>query len=327
MTKQIVGTDLEPVLMEGTPVAKPYGGGRLGTADDGEPIGEIWLVSTRPEAQSHVASGTHAGEPLTDYLRETGAAGIPVEDGDDFPVLIKKLNSGERCPSIQVHPDDAYARAHGEPYGKTEMWVFDEPGPGNYVYFGVRRALTPEELAADIADGSICDDLARYVPRRGSVYFTPAGTIHTYGPQELVWEIQQNSNTTYRVFDFDNRDANGNPRELHIAAAKEVAVLEPTDAPGPLEEPRDVDGGTRQLLAECPSFSTWRFVADATNPLYVPVMPRSFEAVIVTDGTPTISLGDWSATLAKDDVVFVPAQDARLMVRGAGELLVTTLGR
>ena len=326
---RVAGTDLEPVRIEGTPVTKIYGGDKLGAPIDGVPIGEVWTISTRPEAPGHVASGRHAGETLLAYLEETGAAGIPVRRQEDFPVLVKKLNSRQNA-SVQVHPDDAYAQAHGEPYGKTELWVYDEPEPGSNLYYGVEHSMTPDEFARSIEDGTICDHLHVEPAYRGAVFFNTAGTIHSAGPGSLFWEIQQNSNTTYRIYDFGRLGADGKPRELHIERAKEVANLEPESKPGPEGDLEQVAGGTRQLLGSCSSFSTWRYAADGTGatPLAIPVAKRSFVGLIVALGTARLTLGDWSDKVAKDDTLFVPAQDAtiELACDEPCEVLVITLG-
>ena len=321
----VVGTNYEPVRMRGTAVPKPYGGSHLGEPVDGVPIGEVWTISSRPECPSYVDSGSRAGERLDTYLVETGAAGIPVAKGMDFPVLVKKIEIGPgQSASIQVHPDDAYAQAHGEPFGKDELWIYDEPGPGAFLYYGTERSLSPAEFAQAIEDDTILECLHTVKVKRGDVFFNTAGTIHASGEGSVFWEVQQNSDTTYRVYDFKRQDANGNYRELHIEQAKEVAILEPSGDGGPSGEVEPIEGGTRQLLGSCGSFATWRYVTQGA--LDVPVEARSFTGIIVANGACSLSFEDWSDKGIKDDTFFVPAQNGALHVDGACELLVITLG-
>lgn len=325
MSMSVVGTNLEPVRIQGKAVPKPYGGTRLGEPVDGVPIGEVWTISSRPEATGIVASGPYAGRGLDEFLRETGAAGIPVADGMDFPVLVKKIEVGAgQCASIQVHPDDEYARAHGEPFGKDELWVYDEPGPNAFLYYGVEHELTPDEFAEAIEQDRILECLHRVKANAGDVFFNTSGTIHASGETSFFWEIQQNSDTTYRVYDYRRQDAQGNFRPLHIEQAKEVALLSPSGDGGPAGPVEPVAGGTRQLLGGCKSFATWRYtVEDAVE---IPVEARSFVGIIVTDGSCELSLDDWADHGEKDDTFFVPAQDATLCAKGACQLLVITLG-
>ena len=142
----------------------------------------------------------------------------PAEIAEAFPLLIKFIDPHQDL-SIQVHPDDAYAQAHGLPRGKTEMWFVTDATPDAHLYSGLKDQLTPEQYARKVEDGTIADALRRYNPRRGDCFFLPAGRIHALGSGAQVCEVQQKSNTTYRIFDYNRRDAQGNLRELHTQQA------------------------------------------------------------------------------------------------------------
>ena len=169
-----------------------------------------------------------------------------------FPLLIKFIDPHLDL-SIQVHPDDAYAKTHGLPHGKTEMWVVTDATPEAFLYCGLDRPITEDQYAAKVADGTIAEALRRYSPKRGDCFYLPAGRIHALGAGAQVCEIQQNCNVTYRIFDYNRRDAQGNLRELHVQQAAECidyTVLEDyqTHYEPKLNAPVQ--------LVQCPYFST-----------------------------------------------------------------------
>ena len=300
---------LEPAL-----VHKIWGGKRLGEPNEvGEGVGEAWILSAREDNPSIVASGPHAGESFLDYVNELGPAGLGknAEVMDAFPTLIKFIDAATPL-SIQVHPNDAYARANGMPYGKTEMWIILAAEPSAFLYLGVKEEMTPEEFAAAIADGSIEDKLNRVPVKPGDVYFIQAGTLHAIGGGILLAEVQQNSDTTYRVWDFGRVGADGKPRELHIPQACDVANLAPLAGLGDLEDPQAVPGGTRQMVGQGSCFRTERWVLDGAADL--PVSADSFMAVILLAGSADLTLGDQTAAGKAGETYFVPAQDAELHV-------------
>ena len=295
-------------------VHKIWGGKRLGEPNAaGEGVGEAWILSAREDNPSIVASGPHTGESFLDYVNELGPAdlGKNAEVMDAFPTLIKFIDAATPL-SIQVHPDDAYARANGMPYGKTEMWIILAADPGAFLYLGVREQMTPEEFAAAIADGSIEDKLNRVPVKPGDVYFIQAGTLHAIGGGILLAEVQQNSDTTYRVWDFGRVGADGKPRELHIPQACDVANLAPLAGLGNLEDSQAVPGGTRQMIGQGSCFRTERWVLAGAADL--PVSADSFMAVTLLAGEADLALGDQAAAAKAGETYFVPAQDAALHV-------------
>jgi len=207
-------------------VSRPWGGSRLAErfgASVDEPIGEVWLIYDENE----IADGPYAGRKLRDVLprigRELLGDAVYKRYGPELPLLVKLLETSAWL-SVQVHPDDAYAHsveAHTGFHGKDEAWVILEAEPEAKIIYGVRRRVSREELLDALRDGSVLELLNFVSVEPGDVIYIPAGTIHALGPSLLVYEVQQRSDLTYRLYDH------GRGRELHLEKALDVAVLEP----------------------------------------------------------------------------------------------------
>jgi mannose-6-phosphate isomerase len=187
-------------------------------------VGESWEVSDVEGDESVVADGPDKGKNLSQLVREYQGRLVGQDNyvrfGNRFPLLIKFIDAQDDL-SIQVHPNDALAMERHHSMGKTEMWyVIDNGGGKAHLRSGLKTKITPEEYAAKVADHTICEALAEYAVQPGDVFFLPAGRIHSIGAGCFIAEIQQTSNITYRIYDFDRRDKNGNPRELHTELAK-----------------------------------------------------------------------------------------------------------
>lgn len=189
-------------------------------------VGESWEISNVPSDESVVAKGPDAGKNLSELVKEYKEALVGKENyerfGDNFPLLIKFIDACDDL-SIQVHPDDALAKARHNSMGKTEMWyVIDNHNGQAHLRSGLKEQITAEEYAAMVEDNTICDALADYAVQPGDVFFLPAGRIHSIGAGCFIAEIQQTSNVTYRIYDFNRKDKNGLPRELHTELAKDA---------------------------------------------------------------------------------------------------------
>ncbi len=290
------------------PACKDYlwGGRRLardfGVPSGLDPLAEAWVLSCHPDGPSVLADGPFAGRTLPDYLQEAGpaAVGENCRRFRDFPLLIKLIDA-ERDLSIQVHPSDAYAQAHEGQYGKTEMWIALEAAPGAFLYYGVDRPVTREELARRIREGTLTEVLRKVPVRAGDVLFIPAGTLHAIGAGLVIAEIQQNSNVTYRVYDYDRVGADGKKRPLHIEKALAVADLTPT-AP--------VDFGPH--LGTCPYFT-----ADAWAAPYESWCGEdTFHALLVTEGEGVLCYGGERKPLRQGNFVFLPAGSGTYQLEG-----------
>lgn len=183
----------------------------------GKTIGESWEIADRPEGVSVIANGLFAGQTLR-WLMENHAdelVGSDVAPNRRFPLLVKILDAQEKL-SLQVHPPPAIA-AHlaGEP--KSEMWFVADAAPRAELFLGLRRGVTRSEFEKRIGDGTVADCVHRLPVHQGDAVFLPSGRVHAIGAGNVIFEIQENSDTTYRVFDWNRLDARGRPRELHIA--------------------------------------------------------------------------------------------------------------
>ena len=309
---------LHPVKL--TPAFKDYlwGGERLKTEfhkqTDLTPLAESWELSAHKDGQSVVASGTYAGLTLTDYLAAIGkdAMGTACGKYDYFPLLIKLIDAKGDL-SVQVHPSDEYALAHEGEYGKTEMWYVLDCEEGAALYYGFREDTTRAEYEAAIREGRLTDILNRVPVKRGDVFFIPAGTVHAIGAGILICEIQQNSNTTYRVYDYNRRDKDGNLRPLHVEKALAVSDLRTSpDLPA-------IPDGEDVLLAECGYFEARRLRVKGQGA--VNATPESFTALTVTEGEGVLSHSGGEIPFRKGDTLFIPAQQTVFTVTGACEMI------
>lgn len=212
---------LKPVFQE-----KIWGGSRLrsvfGFDIPNDKIGEDWAISAHPHGVSVVENGEYQGQKLDElWQNHKELFGNPTEPV--FPLLIKILDAEDEL-SVQVHPDDAYGMKHEGELGKTECWYIIDAEPGAEIIYG-HHAKTREELAEMIQEGR-WDDLLKKVPvKKGYFFYVPSGTIHAIGKGIMILETQQSSDTTYRVYDYDRKDANGNTRELHIQQSIDVTTV------------------------------------------------------------------------------------------------------
>lgn len=299
-----------------SPACKDYlwGGHRRLREDFGvqsalDPLAEAWVLSCHPDGPSVLADGPYAGRTLAGYLEEAGKEVLGTHCGrfEDFPVLIKLIDA-ERDLSIQVHPSDEYALAHEGQFGKTEMWVALEAEPHACLYYGFEREVSREEFARHIADGTLTELLRKVPVKQGDVFFIPSGTLHAIGAGLVIAEIQQNSNVTYRVFDYNRVGADGKPRPLHVEKALEVTDLRPVRKP---------DFGPH--LGTCPYFT----VDGRDGPFTAWCGGESFHALLVTEGQGTLACGGETRTIQKGNCLFLPAGSGGYEVTGACKTLVT----
>ena len=307
------------------PAYKDYlwGGDKLKTYfnknTDLTPLAESWELSTHKDGQSIVASGEHAGKTFGEYLETVGrnALGKRAERFDYFPLLIKLIDASGSL-SVQVHPTDEYALKNEGEYGKTEMWYVLDCEEGAMLYYGFSRDVTKSEYERAIKEGSLTELLNSVSVKRGDVFFIPSGTVHAIGAGILICEIQQNSNTTYRVYDYNRRDKNGNLRALHIDKALEVSDLKKSP---PLPE---ISDGDEVTLAHCEYFEVKRLRVDERKDIFVD--GESFLSIIVTDGEGSLDFEGGSLDLIKGDSVFIPANAGKLTARGKCELILSRVG-
>ena len=311
---------LKPVLWGGDKLLKFK---RLPDCD--EPIGESWELSAMPGRESVVTEGEDAGLTLSQLVQRDGPS-LVGEDvyrryGDQFPLLIKLIDA-KRDLSIQVHPDHEYAMAHHGCKSKTEMWYVLHADEGAIVRTGFKRTISVEEYDRKVADGSVLDIINSTESHPGDVFFIPAGQIHAIGAGNLVVEIQQSSDITYRVWDYNRTDADGNYRELHTRQAREALSFEAYNGYRPYT-PGSVGGITP--LVECPEFSVSRLEFDEGYQLPLPQF-HSFVALVCIDGETTISVAEMPpVALSKGETALIPAIAADVEMKGSAQLLMASI--
>ena len=310
---------LKPVLWGGD---KLVAFKRLPACD--EPIGESWELSAMPGRESVVAEGPDKGLTLTELVQRYGAR-LVGEDvyrrhGDQFPLLIKLIDA-KRDLSIQVHPGDEQAmRDHGCK-GKTEMWYVLETDEGATITTGFKQAISPEDFDRHLADNTILETINTVSSHPGDVFYIPSGQIHTIGAGNLLVEVQQSCDVTYRVFDYNRRDANGNLRELHTRQAREALDYDAYN--GLMPAAQAVDGVS--LLLSCPYFELRRIDVEDTFALAIP-QPHSFIAMMCVGGETQLHVdGLAPVTLGQGETALIPAAVDRVGMTGPATLLMTTV--
>ena len=239
---------------------------------------------------------------LRAWLDKAGkeALGTACEPFEDFPMLIKLIDA-KKDLSIQVHPSDAYALEHEGQYGKTEMWVVLDAEPGASLYYGFDREVSLEEFSSRVSDGTLTEVLRKVPVKPGDVFFIPSGTLHAIGAGLVIAEIQQNSNVTYRVFDYGRLGADGKPRPLHVEKA--LAVTDRRPAPA-------LDFGKH--LGDCRYFTTDGYQGDFRGDCD----GTSFHALLFTDGQGSLTCGGETREVKKGQCWFLPAGSGEYQVSG-----------
>lgn len=304
-------------ILKLSPSFKDYiwGGHKLMTqygVKDMERVAEAWVLSAHPDGPSYLPDGTTFAAKLEQLGAE--AVGKNAAGFQDFPQLIKLIDAMSDL-SVQVHPSDEYALKNEGQFGKTEMWYILDAEEGAGIYYGFQRDVTRAEMEEAIRTNTLTD-LLRFVPvQPGESYFIPSGTIHAIGKGLLIAEIQQNSNVTYRVYDYGRRDAQGNTRPLHVEKALEVSDL--TRAADAVEPTQTVvEGGVFTEISACPYFTVTKLEADGTVTID---NPDSFIAVLITKGEGTIN----GEKFVQYDTFFVPADNGEVELSGRFEALLS----
>ena len=314
------------------PAFKDYlwGGTKLrdeyGKKCDLDKVAESWELSCHKDGCSVVADGEYAGLTLPQYIEKAGKAvlGTDCEKFEYFPILIKLIDAKQNL-SVQVHPDNDYAmRVEGE-YGKTEMWYVVDCEPGAGLLYGFKHEISKEEFRRRIEDNTLLEVTNRVEVHPGDVFFIEAGTLHAIGEGILIAEIQQNSNTTYRVYDYGRVGADGKPRQLHIEKAIDVTRLAPATRPcgRPQAKPEAFDGGSVLPLASCDYFTVKEM--EVTSLAALMADEKSFHSLLLLDGSLTLSMGGEKLEMKKGDSVFVPAGSGDYTLTGKGRLILTTV--
>ena len=280
---------------------------------DGAQLAETWELSCHKDGLSVISEGEYAGMTLSDYigLRGRGILGSNCAIFQDFPILIKFIDA-DKDLSIQVHPNNLYALDHEKQYGKSEMWYVLDAEPGAHIYYGFKRHISKEEYEQRIKDNSLTEVLNIRPIKKGDCIFIPPGTVHAICRGAVIAEIQQNSNVTYRVYDYGRKDALGNERQLHVEKAVDVSHL---DFPQ-----NNYDFGGH--LLRCMYFTVDLFDSERL----IVADDESFISILVIDGEGTISNGSQVESCRKGDSLFIPASSGICCISRNLKVLCTRIG-
>lgn len=311
-------------ILKLNPVFKDYlwGGTKLrdeyGFESNLDKLAEGWMLSCHKDGENKILNGEYEGKTLTEIVKDNpNVLGENGKKFEYFPILIKLIDAKNDL-SVQVHPDNEYAMRVEHEYGKTECWYILDCDDDAELIYGFNREISSEEFKKRIADNTFLETVNKVKVKKGDLFFIEAGTLHAIGKGILLAEIQQNSNTTYRVYDYGRLGADGKPRELHIEKAIDVTNCTPptrsTDPEGKLEEFEDY---STQLLTKCDLFNVKKVTVK--NKFDGIADSKSFVSLLVTDGSGTVD----GTEIKKGDSLFVPANYGTFTISGNLEIIVT----
>lgn len=311
---------LKSVLWGGERIA-PY----KGIVTDKHQIGESWEVSGVEGHESVVAEGDDRGATLPELIRKYrgNLVGDAVYErfGDKFPLLVKIIDA-KRDLSLQVHPDDELARRRHNSFGKTEMWYIIDAEEGAPIYAGLSKEITPEDYERMVADNTIMEAVARHDSHPGDLFFLPAGRIHAIGAGNLLAEIQQTSDITYRVYDFGRLDADGKPRELHTELAKDAIDYRVYD--NYKSSYKHIDEGEVELV-KCNYFDVRKINVTCACDIDSSRCD-SFRIIMCLEGAVEIVDNFSNMTeMHRGETILVPAATSSLRITGNATLLTATV--
>ena len=314
---------LYPLLFEPIYQYRLWGGRRLANwlteplPSDG-PIGEAWILSDRDDHPSLVANGPLKGRTMHELMEQfpEQLLGNLAERFNRFPLLLKFLDA-RKMLSVQVHPSDAHTELlpAGET-GKTEAWVVLEAGRGSRIYAGMKPGTSEDDLRHSLANGSVAEYLACFAPKAGEGVFLPAGTVHSLGGDIVVFEVQQNSDVTFRLYDWGHVDAKtGQPRALQVDQALACidfaqGAIEPVV---PVKE--TITPIERERLFHSEHFWLWRLSAQSPFAVGAPDVPR---VLVCIGGSGQVEHGSATYALRKGDVTLLPAVVGSCVFRPRG---------
>ena len=317
----------KPFLLK--PATKDYlwGGSRLNDDFnlniDINPFAEAWVCSTHPDGPSMTKDGITLSDILQSHPEYMGTHASTVAGGQ-FPILIKLIDAKNDL-SVQVHPDDAYAKSYeNESLGKTEMWYILDAKHDSSLVYGFNRDMEEDDVRNALKAGTIERYLNHVEIHKNDLFFIEAGTVHAIGAGALIAEIQESSNLTYRLYDYNRTDKNGNQRPLHIDKALSVANLSSSAAPRqPMRVLKYKQGCASELLTRCKYFQVERLLLNTEGR----VMPEfqtgknSFHVLLCVDGCGIILYDSVDIPFFKGDCIFVPAESQLLKLHGKAQLL------
>lgn len=307
----------EPILKE-----RIWGGQKLKTLLNkpitSEITGESWELSTVKGDISIVANGVYQGKPLTEVILSAPemllGSTVYKRFGTEFPLLFKYLDAREDL-SIQVHPNDELAKKRHNSFGKTEMWYVMQADPDSRIIVGFKKESSPQQYLKSLEDNSIISLLDTVKAKPGDVFFLETGTVHAIGAGLVIAEIQQTSDITYRIYDFDRKDANGNKRELHVEEALDAINYNPVDSQKEYSKNRNESN----VMVDCPYFTTNFIPLDGK--MAVKQNGESFRVFMCAEGSFSLDSNGVTYQYKTGDTVLIPAVLTDYSLEGRASLL------
>ncbi|MBQ4368005.1 MAG: class I mannose-6-phosphate isomerase [Muribaculaceae bacterium] len=289
-------------------------------------IGESWEISGVEGRESIVAGGPDAGRSLVELIARYKWSLVGEEVyrrfGSTFPLLVKFIDARQDL-SVQVHPGDELARRRHNAMGKTEMWYVIDADAGARIGCGLSQPITTEDYERRVADKSIMDVVALHESHRGDVFYIPSGRIHTIGAGNFVAEIQQTSDITYRIYDYDRCDPMGNPRELHTQLAREAIDFNVADDYCLHYGAKDTAGSERLMV--CPYFQVWRHVLTRDFPVVCNQLDSFLIVMCIAGEAVAVSPDGHETHVRRGETILVPAEAAPLTLRGEAQLITASV--
>lgn len=283
-------------------------------------IAESWELTVRSDGMNVIDGGEFDGITMEKYINQNGFSVVTNKDINRFPLLIKFIDAEDNL-SIQVHPDDEYGMRTANSLGKTEMWYIIDAKPGAKLVYGLKEGCSVEMLRDAIKNNTV-EEMLNYVSvKKGDVFFIPSGLVHAIGAGILLAEIQQNSNITYRVYDYNRIGKDGKPRDLHIADALNVIVNRTNDEIDKIRFSTNVKNDT--TLASCEYFTVDKYVLDGKINLNTDL--NSFNSILCLDGNGTLEFNGEIFPITKGDSYFVPANLGDYSINGKLEIIISKL--
>ena len=316
-----------PMLLEAPLKNYIWGGTRLkteyGRTTDFEVIAESWELSCHEDGESVILNGAFSGKALSAVVEQKpDFAGENSKKFKKFPLLVKLIDANDKL-SVQVHPNDEYAykNENGE-YGKTEVWYIVDAVPDAKLIYGLKKDVTKQEFSEAIKDEKLADIL-NFVPvKKDDVFFIPSGLIHAICEGILICEIQQNSNTTYRAYDWGRRDKNGNSRELHIEHVVNVSKLtaESSTVDFALKKEK-IGNNIYGVISECEYFKAYKY--DIFDKIELECDGKSFHTLTFISGQGNIEYNGDSFEFSKGKTYFIPADLGKYLINGKCEFILS----
>lgn len=312
-----------------TPLMKQvvWGGDRIGRYKRlprvEAPIGESWEISALPGMETIVSQGDYSGRNISSLIDEFGEDLLGIKCirkyGNIFPLLVKIIDAHDNL-SVQVHPDDNLANKRYGHFGKTEMWYIISANTGAKIYAGLKEKLSPEEYDRRVADGSFMEVVSEYDSFADDVYLLPGGSVHAIGAGNLLAEIQQATDITYRIYDYNRLGLDGHKRELHTSKAKEAIDF---SANSSLKLPCFSREEADTLIVECEHFNVRRIKVSGEWTSELPV--DTFKVLMCISGKAEIECMEGSCRIREGETVLLPAAVESCKVAGNAVLLYITL--